>query len=92
VSRSRIDSALSLTGAVLPLVTKGSDVGDGIGLVPSSALGEPAEPVRGPRRPLAEDEAVLRDPDIEAVARADPEPSPRLAGHHDLMLGTDLDA
>jgi len=78
-------------GALLPLIAKGSNVADGIGLVPSSALGKSVEPVRRPLRPLAEDHRVVGDRDIEPVARGDAEASPRLARDDDLVLGADFD-
>jgi hypothetical protein len=51
-----------------------------------------AEPIGGPRRPLADDNRVVNDPYIEPIACDDAQASPRLARHDDLMLSTDLDA
>jgi len=86
------DELLSVTRSRLCFIAQSADEGDRIRVVPTSTGSQPSQPVRWPRRSLAEDDRVVRHHDIEPVAGLDPELPSSLTGNHDLVLGADLDA
>jgi len=83
---------LSVTRSRRCFIAQSADEGDRIRVVPASTGSQPSQPVRRPRRPLAENDRVVRHDDVEPVAGLDPELPSSLAGNHDLVLGADLDA
>ena len=85
------DQLLSLASPRFRLIPEPSNEGHGIGTVRTPAGGEAAQSIRWSPRPLAQDDAVLGDLDVESVASLDTQSPPRCTGNDDLMLGTHLD-
>jgi hypothetical protein len=86
------DQLLPFPGSCLGGIAKPPHEGDRIRLIPTPADGEAAKAIRRSTRPPPQDDRVIRHDDIQPVARLDAERSASLAGHNDLVLGTDLDA
>jgi hypothetical protein len=87
-----IDKTFSLTRTLLPFIAQAAHVGHWIWLVPTLARREASKAIRRTCRLLAENDRVIGDQDVEAVASFDAKRSPGLARDRDLVLGADLNA
>jgi len=76
----------------LPLISKSTDIGHRVRVVPALAGGEAAQSIRRSGWSLSQDDRIARHDDVEAIARLDTKIAPRLARNDDLVLGADLDA
>jgi hypothetical protein len=81
-----MDQRLLLTNVPLELVTEVTNVGHRVGFVVPLARGDAPQAIRRPGRALAEHERIVHHPDVEAVARLDPQASPCFAWDGDLVL------